>query len=179
MAATYHFLGPLPRIDGDPAPLPTRITLDRVRELAPGSTQLLLGVNEKALVPVGLDVHVDVDRDPHLLIFGDGRPGKSTLLRSYLQEVTRLHTPATAQMFAVDHRRTNLGEFSDEWGADDATNAETAHSLATGLAQFLRDRQSARAAAAPARARSTSACTSSSPVEAAAPAASTTPSSRP
>ena len=105
MAAKYHFLRALPRIDADPDPttlgagvtkmvamvrdawtgapapklrlLPTRITLDRVRELAPGSTHLPLGVNEKALVPVGLDV--DVGRDPHLLIFGDGRSGKSTL----------------------------------------------------------------------------------------------------
>jgi len=84
MAAKHHFLGALPRIDGDPDPttlgagvtmmvaavkdawtgapgpklrlLPTRITLDRVRGLAPGSTNLLLGVNEKAPVPVGLDV---------------------------------------------------------------------------------------------------------------------------
>ena len=164
MAAKHHFLGALPRIDGDldpatlgagvtkmvaavkdawpgpPGPklrlLPTRITLDRVRELAPGSTDLLLGINEKALVPVGLNVR----REPHLLIFGDAQSGKSTLLRSYLREVTRLHTPETAQMFVVDYRRANLGEFSDEWIADYATNAETAHTLATGLADFIRDR---------------------------------------
>jgi len=43
-------------------------------------------------------------------------------------------------MFVVDYRRANLGEFSDEWVADYATNAETAHSLATGLAEFLRER---------------------------------------
>ena len=164
MATKHHFLGALPRIDGDPDPatlgagvtkmvaavkdawpgppgpklrlLPTRITLDRVRELAPGSTDLLLGINEKALVPVGLNVR----RDPHLLIFGEAQSGKSTLLRSYLREVTRLHTPETAQMFVVDYRRANLGEFSDEWIADYATNAETAHTLATGLADFIRDR---------------------------------------
>ncbi len=164
MPAKYHFLGALPRIDGDPNPaslgagvtklvaavkdtwpgptgpklrlLPTRITLDQVRAMAPDSRDLLLGINEKALAPVG----INVGRDPHLLIFGDGQSGKSNLLRTYLQEVTRLHTPDTAQIFLVDYRRANLGEFPDEWVADYATNAETANALASGLAEFIRDR---------------------------------------
>ena len=164
MPAKYHFLGALPRIDGDPNPaslgagvtklvaavkdawpgptgpklrlLPTRITLDQVRAMAPDSRDLLLGINEKALAPVG----INVGRDPHLLIFGDGQSGKSNLLRTYMQEVTRLHTPDTAQIFLVDYRRANLGEFPDEWVADYATNAETANALARGLAEFIRDR---------------------------------------
>lgn len=164
MPAKYHFLGALPRIDADADPatlgvgvrqlvaavkdawkgpagpklrlLPTRITLERVRAMAPDSTQLLLGINEKALAPVG----INVARDPHLLIFGDGQSGKSTLLRSYLTEVTRLHTPESAQIFLVDYRRANLGEFPDAWLADYATNAETASALAGGLAEFIRDR---------------------------------------
>jgi len=164
MPAKYHFLGALPRIDADADPatlgvgvrqlvaavkdawkgpagpklrlLPTRITLDRVRAMAPDSTQLLLGINEKALAPVG----INVARDPHLLIFGDGQSGKSTLLRTYLTEVTRLHTPESAQIFLVDYRRANLGEFPDAWLADYATNAETASALAGGLAEFIRDR---------------------------------------
>jgi len=164
MPAKYHFLGALPRIDGDPDPaslgagvtklvaavkdawpgpagpklrlLPTPITLDQVRAMAPDSRDLLLGINEKALAPVG----INVGRDPHLLIFGDGQSGKSNLLRTYMQEVTRLHTPDTAQIFLVDYRRANLGEFPDEWVADYATNAETANALAGGLAEFIRDR---------------------------------------
>jgi S-DNA-T family DNA segregation ATPase FtsK/SpoIIIE len=164
MPAKYHFLGALPRIDGDPNPgslgagvtklvaavkdawpgpagpklrlLPTRITLDQVRAMAPESKELLLGINEKALAPVG----INVDRDPHLLIFGDGQSGKSNLLRTYMQEVTRLHTPESAQIFLVDYRRANLGEFPDDWVADYATNAETAGALAGGLADFIRDR---------------------------------------
>ncbi len=164
MMAKYHFLGALPRLDGTPDPatlgsgvaqlvgavrdawsgppgpklrlLPTRISLDSVREMAPDTDLLLLGINEKALAPVG----IRVDRDPHLLVFGDGQSGKSSLLRTYMREVTRLHTPETAQLFLVDYRRANLGELDDEWVADYATNAETASSLAQGLAEFLRAR---------------------------------------
>ena len=164
MAAKYHFLGALPRVDGDnaagslgsgvqklvtavrdawqgpPGPklrlLPTLITQEEVRRLAPTASTVLLGINERALAPVGLDV----TRDPHLLVFGNGQSGKSALLRTYMSEVTRLHTPETAQLFVVDYRRANLGEFSDEWVADYATNAQTAAELAGGLADFLRDR---------------------------------------
>ena len=164
MAAKYHFLGALPRVDGDSNPgslgsgvqklvtavrdawqgppgpklrlLPTLITQEEVRRLAPAASTVLLGINERALAPVGLDV----TRDPHLLVFGNGQSGKSALLRTYMSEVTRLHTPETAQLFVVDYRRANLGEFSDEWVADYATNAQTAAELAGGLADFLRDR---------------------------------------
>ncbi len=164
MAAKYHFLGALPRVDGDnaaaslgsgvqklvtavrdawqgpPGPklrlLPTLITQEEVRRLAPTASTVLLGINERALAPVGLDV----TRDPHLLVFGNGQSGKSALLRTYMSEVTRLHTPETAQLFVVDYRRANLGEFPDEWVADYATNAQTAAELAGGLADFLRDR---------------------------------------
>ncbi len=164
MSAKYHFLGALPRVDGDnnpgslgsgvqklvravvdawPGPagpklrlLPTTISLEEVRRLAPESKTLLLGINERALAPVGIDVL----RDPHLLVFGNGQSGKSALLRTYMSEVTRLHTPETAQLFIVDYRRANLGEFPDEWVADYATNADTAADLAGGLAEFLRSR---------------------------------------
>ena len=81
-----------------------------------------------------------MQRDPHLLVFGNGQSGKSALLRTYMSEVTRLHTPETAQLFVVDYRRAHLGEFADEWVADYATNAATAAELAGGLAEFLKDR---------------------------------------
>ncbi len=164
MAAKYHFLAGLPRIDGDHEPsslgsgvqklvravadawtgesgpklrlLPTTISMDQVRALAPDSPTLLLGINERALAPVG----IDVQRDPHLLVFGNGQSGKSALLRTYMSEVTRLHTPETAQLFVVDYRRAHLGEFADEWVADYATNAATAADLAGGLAEFLKER---------------------------------------
>ena len=60
-----------------------------MRSRAPQSDLVLLGVNEKALAPVG----IDVAREPHLLIFGDGQSGKSNLLRTYMREVMRKYGP--------------------------------------------------------------------------------------
>jgi S-DNA-T family DNA segregation ATPase FtsK/SpoIIIE len=133
-----HFLAALPRIDGvrradtlaegiedlvarvavgwtgPSGPrlrlLPRRIDLDTVRAQAAtcgaGDRLLLLGVDEKELAPIGLDP----DAEPHLVIFGDGRSGKSTVLRGYLREIIRTRTPEQAQVVVVDYRRSLLGE---------------------------------------------------------------------
>ena len=160
----YHFLGALPRVDADPNPatlgagvvdlvaqvdaawtgpagpklrlLPTQITLDAVRALAPESPEVLLGISERALAPVG----IDVAREPHLLIFGDGQSGKSTLLRTYMHEVMRLYGPTRAQLFIVDYRRAHLGEFPDEWVGEYCTTADQTTDAIEGLTEFLHTR---------------------------------------
>ncbi|MBK8732429.1 MAG: type VII secretion protein EccCa [Actinomycetales bacterium] len=160
----YHFLGALPRIDGDGRPgtlgsgvahlvaavaaawqgptgpklrlLPTRILADDVRSRAPRSDLVLLGVNEKALAPVG----IDVAREPHLLIFGDGQSGKSNLLRTYMREVMRKYGPDQAQLFIVDYRRAHLGEFPDEWVSEYCTTADQTADVIEGVTEFLATR---------------------------------------
>lgn len=170
-----HFLGALPRVDGDhdaaslgdgvddlvrrvaeawtgpTGPklrlLPGRIditdvlaqaeevVLDDGRTLA-GSGRLLLGVNERDLAPVG----IDVDAEPHLLVFGDGRSGKSTLLRSYIREVMRTRTHKQAQVVVVDYRRSLLGEVADDYQLNYLTSAAQATPLLRDLAKYLGDR---------------------------------------
>lgn len=160
----HHALTALPRIDGDPTPttlgagvaamvarvaaswpgppgprlrlLPDRVDLEPVRAADPLSTRLLLGVAERDLSPVGLDP----DHDPHLLVFGDTGSGKSGLLRTYLREVTRRHTPETAQLFIVDYRRTHLAEFDQAWVADYATSTESTQALVADLVGVLGSR---------------------------------------
>jgi S-DNA-T family DNA segregation ATPase FtsK/SpoIIIE len=137
-----HFLAALPRIDGvrradtlvegiedlvarvaagwtgPSGPrlrlLPERIDLDAVRVQAAASgasdRRLLLGVDESELAPIGLDP----DAEPHLVIFGDGRSGKSTVLRCCLREVVRTRDPEQAQIVVVDYRRSLLGEVPRE-----------------------------------------------------------------
>jgi S-DNA-T family DNA segregation ATPase FtsK/SpoIIIE len=105
-----HFLAALPRIDGDadagsladgvdqlvarvcgawrgptgpklrllPARLDVSVLLGRATEPLLSGRGLLLGVDEKELAPVGLDP----DHEPHWLVFGDGRSGKSAALRA-------------------------------------------------------------------------------------------------
>ncbi|MBB6627681.1 type VII secretion protein EccCa [Nocardioides sp. KIGAM211] len=162
-----HFLAGLPRIDGAPDAdtlgegvddlikrvsaawhgpagpklrlLPERIDLDAVRaqaQPADDDTKLLLGINEKELAPIALDV----DAEPHLLVFGDGQSGKSGVLRTYLQEIMRTRTPAEAQIVVVDYRRSLLGEVPDEYLLNYLTNATQAQPAIRDLATYLENR---------------------------------------
>ncbi len=162
-----HFLGALPRIDGDdraetlgdgvgdliervtaawtgsPGPklrlLPGRIELAEVRELAApadGDRRLLLGVNESDLGPVALDV----DAEPHLLVFGDGQSGKSGLLRAYAREVMRTRTAKEAQLVVVDYRRSLLGEVPEDYLVNYLTSATQAQPAIRDLAAYLEGR---------------------------------------
>jgi S-DNA-T family DNA segregation ATPase FtsK/SpoIIIE len=163
-----HFLGALPRSDGitDPATLeegvqglvkrvaaawrgpvgpklrllPDRIDLHTIRAHAASAglpeRLLLLGVNEKELAPVGLDA----DAEPHLLVFGEARSGKSALLRTYAHEIMRTRTAKQAQIVVVDHRRSLLGEVPDEYLLNYLTSgAQTAPALKD-LADYLETR---------------------------------------
>ncbi len=163
-----HFLSALPRIDGDPDAgtlgdgveqmvarvaeawpgpagpklrlLPELLTVDdlltQAGEEARQEPRLLLGVNEKDLAPVGLDA----DAEPHWLIFGDGRSGKSAALRSYLHEVMRTRTPKQAQIVVVDYRRSLLGEVSDDYLLNYLTSAAQATPTLADLAGYLENR---------------------------------------
>jgi S-DNA-T family DNA segregation ATPase FtsK/SpoIIIE len=162
--AKLHFLGALPRIDGDARPLtlgsgvaslvarvnqgwtgprgpklrllPTTILLDEVRALAPESPRVLMGITERTLAPVG----IDVGRDPHLLVYGDGQSGKSALLRAYMREVMRVHGPTKAQLFLVDYRRAHLGEFPQDWVSEYCTSAEQTRDVIDSVTGFLQTR---------------------------------------
>ena len=164
MQAKYHFLAALPRIDGDgraltlgsgvldlvrrvnaswagPAGpklrlLPGLVRLDEVRALAPEATRVLLGISERALEPIGLDVA----RDPHLLVFGDGQSGKSGLLRTYMREVMRVYGPQRAQLFIVDYRRANLGEFPAEWVSEYCSSPDQTRDVIESVTDFLATR---------------------------------------
>ncbi|HEX5860992.1 MAG TPA: type VII secretion protein EccCb, partial [Nocardioides sp.] len=162
--SALHFLGALPRIDGVADPetlgvgisqlvarvadswpgpagpklrlLPDRLDLDTVRAesaTAGRPDHLLLGLNEKELAPVGLDA----DQEPHLLVFGDSRSGKSALLRTYAHEVMRTRTPRQAQIVVVDHRRSLLGEVPDPYLLHYLTSVAQAAPVLRDLADHL------------------------------------------
>lgn len=163
-----HFLAALPRIDSDASPdtlgegvddliarsiaawqgpngpklrlLPDHISVDQVRQDAARrgvpDRHLLLGINEKELAPIGLDV----DAEPHLLVFGDSRSGKSTLLRSYVHEVMRTRTAKEAQIVLVDYRRSLLGEVPEDYLLNYLTSATQAAPALREIATYLEGR---------------------------------------
>jgi S-DNA-T family DNA segregation ATPase FtsK/SpoIIIE len=125
--------------------LPDRIGLDDLRAMAgvgpehdqgPAGRRLLLGINEKELAPVALDP----DTEPHLLVFGDGRSGKSSVLRAYVREVMRTRTPQQAQIVVVDYRRSLLGEVPDDYLLNYLTSAAQAQPALRDIAAYLENR---------------------------------------
>ncbi|HYF73130.1 MAG TPA: type VII secretion protein EccCb, partial [Nocardioides sp.] len=165
-----HFLAALPRIDratgpdrtadlaagvadlvgrvaaawtGPAAPrlrlLPRLVTLDEVRALAapaPRDRRLLLGIEEDRLGPLALDT----DAEPHLLLFGEGRSGRSAVLRACAREVMRTRTPEEAQLVVVDYRRSLLGEVPGEYLLHHLTSATQAQPAIRELAAYLQSR---------------------------------------
>jgi S-DNA-T family DNA segregation ATPase FtsK/SpoIIIE len=163
-----HFLAALPRIDGKPEArslrdgvedlvtrvsdawrgpagpklrlLPQELTvrdlLGRAGEETRAGRRLLLGVTEREHAPVGLDA----DAEPHWLIFGDGRSGKSAALRAYVHEVMRTRTPKEAQLVVVDYRRSLLGEVADDYLLDYLTSGDQATPTLGELASYLEHR---------------------------------------
>ncbi|WP_310530064.1 type VII secretion protein EccCb, partial [Nocardioides sp.] len=163
-----HFLGALPRVDGDgdsatlgegvddlidranaawqgtPGPklrlLPELISLDRIREDA-----VRRRIDDKRIL-IGINekelapVAIDVTAEPHLLIYGDGQSGKSALLRTYVREIMRTRTPKEAQIVVVDYRRSLLGEVSDEYLLNYLTSATQATPTLKDIAAYLESR---------------------------------------
>ena len=165
VASKHHVLTALPRVDGDPDArtlsggvdhlvqvvrqswtgpagpklrlLPEMVHLDAVRTAAaPDDRRLLLGIDEAALAPVGLDP----TEEQHLYAFGDGGSGKSSLLRAVASEIMRTNRPEQAQIFVVDLRRSLLGDIPDDYLNAYLTTTEQAAGAMTGLAGILRDR---------------------------------------
>src|SRR5690606_3509282 len=77
---------------------------------------------------------------PHLLVFGDGQSGKSSVLRAYAREVMRLKGPKEAQVVVVDYRRSLLGEVPEEYLLNYLTSAAQAGPALKELADYLESR---------------------------------------
>ena len=120
--------------------LPELITLDAVRAQAKqqrlGERLLLLGVDEKELAPLGLDM----DAEAHLLVYGDSQSGKSALLRVLIREIVRTRSPKQAQLVVVDYRRSLLGEVPEDYQLNYLTSAAQAGPALRDLGTYLESR---------------------------------------
>jgi len=170
VSAKLHFLGALPRIDGDrddstlgdgvadlvrrsregwtgtsgpklrllPEQVDLGTVLDSVARAGDLETdpRVYLAIDERDLAPVGLDV----DKEPHLLVFGESGAGKSALLRSYVREVVRTRSAKEAQVLVVDYRRSLLGEVPEDYRLDYLTSSAQARPALEELSQYLHSR---------------------------------------
>ena len=112
--AAEHFLfavPPLAAIDeinaryrGVSAPpvrlLPTHLRPDAVAPLYRGHERIVVGQREEDLAPVALDLA----QNPLLMVFGDNRSGKTTLLRHIIRTVRENSTPDAVAFTVIDRR---------------------------------------------------------------------------
>jgi S-DNA-T family DNA segregation ATPase FtsK/SpoIIIE len=134
----FHFLGALPRIDGDSsadsltdgiaklvdaigsawqgprAPgvrmLPDLLPASSLPEVSETGSRVPIGIDEETLAPVLLDFSVD----PHFLVLGDSECGKSNLLRHITTSLISRYTPAQARFIFIDYSRSLLDVASTE-----------------------------------------------------------------
>lgn len=117
--AAEHFLFAVPdlrdiavinaRHPGEHAPairlLPTQLTPAAVGRIYVGPEQVVIGQREEDLRPVA----IDFARNPLMMVFGDSRSGKTTLLRHLIRTI-RDNSTADQVAFTVIDRRLHLVE---------------------------------------------------------------------
>ncbi|OBF83576.1 type VII secretion protein EccC [Mycobacterium sp. 852002-51163_SCH5372311] len=115
--AAEHFLIATPGLDQIPAInarypdmaappvrlLPTNLSPEAVGVLYPGPEQVVIGQREEDLAPVA----IDFSDNPLLMVFGDSKSGKTTLLRHIIRTI-REHSSADRVAFTVLDRRLHL-----------------------------------------------------------------------
>ena len=123
--------------------LPENVTVPEILAQVPdpqilprGGGDMILGVEESRLGPLLFNTRAE----SHLYLFGDGKTGKTTFLRSIISEVMRLYTPGEAKILTIDMRRTLMGAVPKEYQLGYLTNHAEAMKTMRELAGYLRTR---------------------------------------
>jgi S-DNA-T family DNA segregation ATPase FtsK/SpoIIIE len=95
-----------------------------------------IGIAEADLAPRA----VDFATDPHLLVFGDARCGKSSFLRALATSITRRYQPEQARIVLIDYRRGLLGDIASAHLIGYASAAGPATELLASVAAYMRAR---------------------------------------
>ncbi|MFW0872095.1 type VII secretion protein EccCa [Rhodococcoides corynebacterioides] len=99
--------------------------------------QIPLGVDEDDLAPV----HLDLTENPHFLVLGDGRCGKTAVLRALCAGLVDANDAASLRVLVIDYRRTLLDVVPEDRLAGRASSAEEAGPMVVELARHLRTRR--------------------------------------
>ncbi|KIQ17199.1 type VII secretion protein EccC [Rhodococcus sp. MEB064] len=97
-----------------------------------------------ATVPVGVDeddlapVLLNLDENPHFIVLGDGRCGKTTLLRTVCAGLVDANDASSLRILMIDYRRTLLGDIPDDRLAGHASSGEQATAMVAELSTYLR-----------------------------------------
>jgi S-DNA-T family DNA segregation ATPase FtsK/SpoIIIE len=108
--------------------------------------EIPFGLRQDSMQPVALDL---VTRDPHLLVFGDSRCGKTTTLRGIVQGAIDRHSPEELVVALMDARGELADDIPDAYLGGHATSGRQARQLAESIATELEKRSTDRAARGP------------------------------
>ena len=86
--------------------LPRRLCVAELPAAAADDHGVPIGISGRALGLVSIDLG---GADPHLVVFGDGESGKTSLLRTLVLGLIARRSGSQAQILLVDYRRTLLG----------------------------------------------------------------------
>ncbi|MFC4604682.1 type VII secretion protein EccCa [Rhodococcus kronopolitis] len=95
-----------------------------------------IGIDEAELAPAS----VDLTDQSHLLVFGDGSCGKTTLLRGICSGLVESNTAAQAKIVLADYRRTMLGVVEGDHLAGYAASSTALTPMIAELAGILAGR---------------------------------------
>jgi DNA segregation ATPase FtsK/SpoIIIE, S-DNA-T family len=112
--AAEHFLFATPALDNIPAInakypdlsappvrlLPTDLSPDAIAPLYPAPERVVIGQREEDLAPVA----VDFTENPLLVVFGDAKSGKTTLLRHIIRTIRENSSPDRVAFTVIDRR---------------------------------------------------------------------------
>lgn len=100
------------------------------------ATRVVIGLGESELQPVVLDL----EAQPHLMIFADVACGKTTALRNIVAGIVQHSTPDQARFVLVDYRRTMLEAVRGDHLAAYSTSSQTAIPTMDELARYFAKR---------------------------------------
>lgn len=108
--------------------------------------EIPLGLRQDTMTAFALDL---IGRDPHLLVLGDSRCGKTTVLRGVVQGAIDRHSPEELVIGLMDARGDLAGDIPDDYLGGHATSGRQARLLADSIAAELEKRAADRNAAGP------------------------------
>lgn len=108
--------------------------------------EIPLGLRQDTMAAVTIDLAA---RDPHLLVLGDSRSGKSTVLRGLIQGAIDRHSPEELVIGLMDARGDLAGDIPDDYLGGHATSGRQARLLAESIATELEKRAADRGSGGP------------------------------
>ncbi len=108
--------------------------------------EIPMGLRQDTMTP--FTVHL-ADRDPHLLVLGDSRCGKTTVLRGVVQGAIDRHSPEELVIGLMDARGELAADIPDDYLGGHATSGRQARLLAESIAAELEKRAADRTVGGP------------------------------